>query len=192
MSDRVEQILPRQQFDVAHYLNGHKRLLDVGCGPAKWPGATGIDWLAYPGVDVVHNLEQLPWPLPAASFDAILSRDSLEHVSDVVGTMNEFHRLLAPNGRLVIVTPHVAHPSSFRDPTHKQHFTLGTFDYFTGDISYPRYTEQRYRMVAKGLTFPRALSIGRLLVAWSTSRYEKYYAHRWPPHQMFFVMDAVK
>lgn len=187
----VEHILTRAQFDVARFVNGQARLLDVGCGPAKWPSAVGIDQTAYPGVDVVWNLDRLPWPLDAGSFDAVLCRDSLEHVENVVAAMDEFHRLLKPGGRVIIVTPHVAHPSSFRDPTHKHHFTLGTFDYFTGDISYPKYTDKRFRMEAKGLTFPHACSIGRILARLSTSRYEKYYAHRWPPHQMFFVLEKV-
>ena len=188
----IEQILTRRQFDLARLANGCARTLDVGCGPAKWPGATGVDAKAYPGVDVVWNLEQLPWPLGENAFDVILCRDSLEHLEDIVGTMEEFHRLLVPGGRVMIVTPHVAHPSSFRDPTHKHHFTLGTFDYFTGDISHPKYSDRQFRMAAKGLTFPHALSLGKLLASWSTARYEKYYAHRWPPHQMFFVLEVVK
>ena len=191
-SSSIERILTRRRFDVAQLVNGNARILDVGCGPAKWRGATGVDCKRHPGVDVVWNLEQLPWPLDANTFDAILCRDSLEHLENIVGTMEEFHRLLTPGGRVIIVTPHVAHPSSFRDPTHKHHFTLGTFDYFTGDISYPKYSDRQFRMVAKGLTFPHALSIGAVLARWSTARYEKYYAHRWPPHQMFFVLEAVK
>ena len=188
----AEQILTRRQFDVAHFLNGSARILDMGCGPAKWPSAIGIDHKAYTNVDVVWDLERLPWPLPENSFDAILCRDSLEHVENIVGTMEEFHRLLQPGGRVIIVTPHVAHPSSFLDPTHKHHFTLGTFDYFTGDISYPKYSDRQFRMITKGFTFPHALALGKLLASWSTARYEKYYAHRWPPHQMFFVLEAVK
>jgi hypothetical protein len=47
--------------------------------------------------------------------------------------MEELHRISKPNGVIEIWTPHFSHPNSFNDPTHKHHFTLGTFDYFTGD-----------------------------------------------------------
>ena len=192
MTASCEQIVTRRRFDVAQLVHGHARVLDVGCGAAKWPGTTGVDAKSSPGVDVEWDLERLPWPFEPNQFDAVLCRDSLEHLENIVGTMEEFHRIVRPGGRVIIVTPHVAHPSSFRDPTHKHHFTLGTFDYFTGGISHPKYSDKQFRMVTKGLTFPYQLSIGAVLARWSTARYEKYYAHRWPPHQMFFALEVVK
>src|SRR5436190_1707390 len=46
--------------------------LDIGCGGSKTPGAVGIDILPAPGVDIVHDLNKLPWPLEPNRFDAIV------------------------------------------------------------------------------------------------------------------------
>ena len=40
--------------------------LDIGCGANKAPGFVGMDMRALPGVDIVHDVEQYPWPLPDA------------------------------------------------------------------------------------------------------------------------------
>ena len=39
----------------------------------------------------------------------------------MVRTVEEFHRLLEPGGRVFFVTPHYTDFSSFCDPTHKWH-----------------------------------------------------------------------
>ena len=51
--------------------------LDIGCGQSKTAGAVGIDILPGAGVDIVHDLNKLPWPLEANRFetDRIVSID---------------------------------------------------------------------------------------------------------------------
>ena len=55
----------------------------------------------------------------------------IEHVSDVIKTMEEFHRLLRPGGEALIVTPHYTDFSSFCDPTHRWHLNSFSLRYFT-------------------------------------------------------------
>ncbi len=53
----------------------------------------------------------------------------IEHVGDVMKTMEEFHRLARAGGEVLIVTPHYTDFSSFCDPTHRWHlnsFSLAT------------------------------------------------------------------
>ena len=39
------------------------RVLDIGCGRQKFPGTMGLDERAFPGVDVVSDLNnRLPFP----------------------------------------------------------------------------------------------------------------------------------
>ena len=168
-------------------------ILDVGCGDARDARATcGIDVRSYPGVDVVHDLERFPWPLADHRFDRIILRDAIEHLEDAVRTMEELHRIAKPGGRIEIWTPHFAHPNSFHDPTHKHHFSFGTFDYFTGDRAYPRYVSCRFRMAEKRLIFDKHEWIGKLLARMSARYYEKYYSHRFPPRGMYFELEVVK
>ena len=168
-------------------------ILDVGCGDARDARATcGIDMRSYPGVDVVHDLERFPWPLEESRFDRIILRDAIEHFEDVVRTMEELHRIAKPGGRIEIWTPHFAHPNSFHDPTHKHHFSFGTFDYFTGDRAYPRYVSCRFRMVEKRMIFDGHEWLGRLIARLSARHYEKHYSHRFPPRGLYFELEILK
>src|ERR1041384_5934173 len=92
------------------------RLLDVGCGGGAllrrlatfgFVNLTGVDPfieanLAYAdGVRVIKaRLEEL-----SGQFDAIMMHHSFEHMPDQLGVLNELHRLLAPNGKVLVRIP---------------------------------------------------------------------------------------
>ncbi len=120
--------------------------LDVGCGIRKQPGAIGIDRNPASRPDVLVDLERFPYPFRDSSFDRITAIHVIEHLSNVIGTMEEFHRLLKPGGTLRIETPHYTDYSSFCDPTHKNHLNSFSFRYFGenhGGFGY--YTQARFR-----------------------------------------------
>lgn len=104
--------------------------LNLGCGQDQRPGWTGVDRVAGPAVDQVHDLNVGPWPWGDASVEAILARDVFEHVDDAVMFMVECHRILEPGAALFIKTPHYLHRDAFTDPTHKRFPTEHTFDYW--------------------------------------------------------------
>ncbi len=118
------------------------RILDVGCGINKLAGAIGIDRNPASRADVICDLDRFPYPFRDASFDKLQAIHVIEHVSDVIKTMEEFHRLVRAGGEVFIVTPHYTDFSSFCDPTHRWHlnsFSLryfgenhGGFGYYTG------------------------------------------------------------
>ena len=55
--------------------------LDIGCSGYKHKGFVGMDIRPEPGVDIVHNLEQFPYPLPDNSCSIILASHVLEHMN---------------------------------------------------------------------------------------------------------------
>ena len=168
-------------------------ILDIGCGNARDVRATaGIDIRSYPGVDIVHNLERFPWPVADGRFDRVILRDALEHFEDIVRTMEELHRICKPGGRIEIWTPHYSHPNSFHDPTHKHHFSFGTFDYFTGDRAYPTYVSCRFRMAEKRMIFDKHELAGRLIARINAHHYERHYAHLFPPRGLYFELEVLK
>lgn len=116
------------------------RTLDVGCGDHKLRGATGVDMLKLPSVDVVHDLGVFPWPFANNSFDLLFANHVMEHVDDVVKTLEEMHRILAPGGRVVIQVPYFRSVDAFTDPTHRHFFTSQSFEYVVeGEL------QERYR-----------------------------------------------
>ncbi len=61
-----------------------RKILDVGCGQNKHPGAIGIDSNPRAHADVIHDLGTLPYPFPDDEFDLIICRHVIEHVPDVM------------------------------------------------------------------------------------------------------------
>lgn len=55
--------------------------LDIGCGQNKNPGFIGIDYEAFPSVDIVHNVELFPWPIPDSCVDIAVTSHLLEHLN---------------------------------------------------------------------------------------------------------------
>jgi SAM-dependent methyltransferase len=106
------------------------RILDVGCGIHKQPGSIGIDRNPASRADVLVDLDRFPYPFADSSFDRLTAIHVIEHVNDVIRTMEEFHRLVRPGGTVRIETPHYTDFSSFCDPTHKSHLNSFSFRYF--------------------------------------------------------------
>jgi len=109
------------------------RILDVGCGINKRAGSVGIDRNPQSRADVICELDRFPYPFADGSFDAVRAIHVIEHLSDVIRTMEEFHRLVRPGGRIFIATPHYTDFSSFCDPTHRWHLNSFSFRFFGED-----------------------------------------------------------
>src|SRR5216683_1108030 len=54
--------------------------LQLGCGHNLRVGWVNHDVIALPGVDVVHDLRQCPWPFPDQSFEQVYADNVLEHL----------------------------------------------------------------------------------------------------------------
>ncbi len=107
--------------------------LDLGCGQNKRPGAVGVDVNRDTAADVIGNIDRGALPFRDDSFDKVWVIHVIEHVENVVATIEELHRLTRAGGVIVIETPHYTDFSSFCDPTHRWHLNTFSFRYFTGD-----------------------------------------------------------
>lgn len=120
-------MIKHKKFDSAR-LEG-KRVLDIGCGRKKLPGSVGLDHNAYEGVDIVADLNAR-LPVDDASFDVVHADQVLEHVTNLIGLLDEVHRVLKPGGFLVAHVPYFRSSWAHIDPTHVRCFTISTLDYF--------------------------------------------------------------
>lgn len=134
-------------------MSSTKKILDVGCGRNKVSGAVGLDRIPVPGVEVVHDLEIFPYPLEDNSFDEIYARHVIEHVASVSGFLDELHRIAKPGARLYINTPHYSYSNSWRDPTHRWHFSCYSFEYFEAGHPADYYMGQaKFRIISVRVT----------------------------------------
>ena len=119
---------------LAKYKQGIR--LDAGCGLEKQEGFFGIDLLPPPQskADLVWDLEDIPYPLPDNIAEIILASHIVEHINPHKGkfidVMNEWWRIMKPDGKLMIATPYAGSFGYFQDPTHCNPCNEATWNYF--------------------------------------------------------------
>jgi predicted SAM-dependent methyltransferase len=81
--------------------------LNVGCGPKIHDEFINLDRNWAPEIDICWDIVRKPYPIASGSLKGIYSEHCLEHISfDACrANLREFHRMLAPGGRLRIVMP---------------------------------------------------------------------------------------
>ena len=109
------------------------RILDVGCGINKYPGAIGIDRNPRSRADVICDLDRFPYPFADGAFDQVRAIHVIEHVQRRDPHHGGVPPAGEPGGRITIVTPHYTDFSSFCDPTHRWHLNSFSFRYFGED-----------------------------------------------------------
>ena len=143
------------------------RILDVGCGPTKYPGSIGLDMNPSTAADVICHLDHGGLPFRDNSFDQVRAEHVIEHVANIIATMEEFHRVTRPGGTIFLATPHYTDYSSFRDPTHRWHLNTYSFIYFYPGGMHGRdmwYTKVRMREVKLNLSSLKLLARAGLRV----------------------------
>jgi len=117
-----------------------RRVLNLGTGHRIIEGAVNHDrFKHHPAIDIAWDLKEMPWPWEDNSFDFVSARSVLEHIpQDLVVTMNELWRIIAPGGHVAIRAPYWDSPIAHRDPTHYWCWDLRTFDNFDPDTKLGR------------------------------------------------------
>lgn len=122
--DYVIYLMHIATYRFAEQYSSGKRVLDYGCGSgygSSWIARSAAhvtavdvaaDAIAHAGTQfAAPNLDFLtidpaqPLPFADDAFDTVLSFQVFEHVADTARYLSEIRRVLAPGGRLVLVTP---------------------------------------------------------------------------------------
>lgn len=174
----LERLTDPHQFDLK--AEGG-RILDVGCGSAKTPGAVGLDVSPDTQADIVHDLDVFPYPIEDSSFDHVLMQDVLEHVASPIRVLDELHRILRPGGRLQLRTPHFSSVLAYGDPTHQHYFSALAIRSLA-EPRFAHYTDVRFRVVhvTIDLWLPFRLTGIAALANRFPDIYEKYFAFWFP------------
>lgn len=138
-------------------------VLNLGAGNRIVEGAVNHDRVKHrPEIDVVHDLDEMPWPWPDEAFDKVLAIAVLEHLqANLIASVDECWRVLRPGGILYVKLPHWKHDISYIDPTHYWRFSVRSLDVFDPATEqghrYSFYTPRKWRIV-KPATLNRARS----------------------------------
>lgn len=121
------------------------RILDVGCGPKKYPGAIGIDIHPATQADVLCDWSR-GLPFREGQFDEVRLVHVIEEVDDIFKTLAEVHRVARRGARVVIVTPHYTDHASYCSPAHRWHLSSFSFWFFSDQPrEYDYYAPAQFR-----------------------------------------------
>ena len=105
--------------------------LNLGCGKDIKSDCVNMDLVKREGV-LLHDLSKLPWPFKDNEFDIIYAHHIIEHLDDVIKTLEEIYRISKKDTLVYIKVPHYGTEAAHIDPTHKHFFSENSFDwYFT-------------------------------------------------------------
>jgi SAM-dependent methyltransferase len=169
------------------------RVLDLGCGSKKYPGAFGVDISADTDADLVVDLDVVPYPLEDDGFDVVLIQDVIEHLHNPYDIMREVHRVSRPGARVLLRTPHFSSVLAYSDPTH-HHALSASAMRSLADPGFAHYSHARFRVVSvridMWLPF-RALGLEYLANRFP-SIYEKYFAFMFTAMNLRAELEVIK
>lgn len=175
-----------------------KKVLDVGCGNKKREGSIGIDFNSRTKADVIHDLNQFPYPFESDFFDEVYIDNCLEHLNEPLKVMEEIYRISKPGAMIKVIVPYFRSVWAFIDPTHKHFFSVESFSYYDPDhyicVRYD-YTLARFKLAK--LVFNETLANGwfkkiLLLLAnkWPL-RYESYLSNLFPLDDITYYLKRI-
>jgi len=127
-------------------------MLNLGAGNRILEDAVNHDVVRHrPEIEVVHDLNVLPWPWEDASFDKVAALSVLEHLrQNLLTSMDEIWRILRPGGVAVIKLPHWKANISWEDLTHLHLVGIGVMDQLDPrtkrGVDYWFYTRRKWRI----------------------------------------------
>lgn len=116
----------------------------IGCGNSRrkkhylgdakaWTELVTLDHDPDCGADIVHDMEEIPWPLDDDSFDEVHAYEVLEHLGQqgnaesFFAHFGEIYRALKPGGLLIGTVPAFDDVWAWADPSHKRIIAPETF-----------------------------------------------------------------
>jgi len=175
------------------------KILDIGCGKAKYPGSIGVDISGKTDADIIHNLNTIPYPFDDNVFDCIICDNVIEHLDDVIKTMNELWRISKKGARIKIDVPYFRSVYASIDPTHKHFFTYNSFNYFDEKHLFNElYKFSDLTFEVEKVSFDESISsnvLQRFIKYFANKKpqfYEINISHLFPLNQLTFYLKTVK
>lgn len=176
--------------------------LDIGCGASKRDGFIGVDQIALDGVDVVHNLNIIPYPFSDNYADEIVLDNVLEHLDDPIAVIHELHRISKKASKITIMVPYFRSFYATIDPTHKSFFGYYYFFYF--DKKHLFCQKYRYFNIffnVKSVKYDTCYNTNsmrlfhrliRKIANTYPERYESKIGHVFPLNQIEYILEVEK
>ncbi len=109
--------------------------LNLGCGKDYIDGWVNVDLYDDSKCDVVHDLEEFPWPWEDDSVSEILIKHTLEHLGAdwkvYIKILQEMYRICEDDAEIMVIVPSPWHRNFTHDPTHVRPVTPDGLNLFS-------------------------------------------------------------
>lgn len=132
----------------------NKTIINLGCGKTRIPNSIGVDKIKIPNyVDVVHDLDVIPYPFSDNFADEIHMYHVLEHLHDPIIKIEELYRILKVGGILYIRVPHFSSLGAFSDITHIRPYGYTSFDFLEKENCFHYYSNATFKIIKKEIKY---------------------------------------
>jgi len=176
--------------------------IDFGCGNSKKEGYIGVDIIQLSGVDIVHNLDEFPYPFANNEIDEIWMDQVLEHLKEPLKAVEELYRICKNGAMIHIGVPYFRSFYSAIDPTHRNFFGVYWFCYFDPSHEFNRkYQYSAAKFAIENLEFDREWKRNKMgyfkrkLISYAERRpytYEAKLSHLIPLNSLTFHLKVIK
>jgi SAM-dependent methyltransferase len=126
------------------------RKLNLGSGQFLKEGFINVDYYSTSTPDILHDLNQIPYPFEDNYFELVEADHVLEHLADPFKVMGELRRICVPGATIHIRVPHFSR--GFTHADHKRGFDV-TFPYYFNPKFLPGYQRIQLELVKMRLTW---------------------------------------
>ena len=105
--------------------------LNLGCGNEKLKDCINVDNNQNCTPDVIHNLNEFPYPFDNEEFDEIYLDHVIEHLDNPLSVLQEIFRISKNGTKVVIRCPHFS--CNWLHPGHKSAIGINLFNYLGKD-----------------------------------------------------------
>ncbi|MEK7606199.1 MAG: methyltransferase domain-containing protein [Patescibacteria group bacterium] len=177
--------------------DGTLKVYNLGAGKQDFPGTIAVDWNDMKHLGIKHDLGKFPWPIEDNSADVVLAFHFIEHMPDLFKTFEEIYRISKNGTKVLIEVPHFRHSSSFKDPTHCNHFSGKTINYFCKNNHTFTNLPFTFNLVERSFGWPAANSsfLKKKIKAFLERHidlYENYLHLFWRVNILVFELEVVK
>lgn len=184
-----------KKIDISNHKTKFKRL-NLGCGKDIREGYINLDRVPLKGVDIVQDIEKVPFAFEKNYFDEVHASNILEHVDNFIQLMEEIHRICKKNASIKITVPYFTSAGAFQDPEHKRFFTLKTFNYFLPENYNNFITKARFKIIKKKLRFTRKNWLINIPIEFIINHfqlvYERFFVFLIPFQELYFELRVIK
>ncbi len=176
--------------------------LNLGCGRNIKKEWVNLDIVKKKGVDIVWDLDKIPYPFEDNEFDEILAEMVLEHTMKPEEALRELWRISKKNARITLIVPHFSNWQAWGDITHRRAFNSTSLFAFSNKASHrsstsllnqnkERFdinTKIKFGRILKSLGFEYFFNLNN----YSRSFYERNLAYIFPAESIVFHLKTVK